>query len=402
MRNHRRFTALLLATTSLLAAPGFASGFSLVSFRAIDFPGAVATQAWGINNNGDIVGFFFDGATYHGFLLSGGTFTQLDAPGASFGTLTYGINNNGSVVGAFSDSSGTHGFILNNNTYSPVDFPGQTSTQISGTNDLGSVAGWVGPDRAPLASGIIEDGITQTQEIGLFSVGFATFLVRVPVDGAQGTRINGIDKRGDFVGGYIDSATGPHGFLQILNGPFTTIDADSVCGGGGAQAFGINSGATVVGACNYFATSPFGPPQHGFVFSNGVYNVLDVPAALTTTAKGINDQGVIVGDFTDSTLHVHGFVRVTVPLLEISTVASLLVDINNSLLVGLIDNAGVAASLSNKVAAAQNASLGASCSDSCRNILKAFENDVNAQTGKHITPAVAGVLLQDVNSIVGP
>src|SRR5215470_3848118 len=118
------------------------------------------------------------------------------APGASFGTLAYGVNDNGTIVGAFGDANGTHGFILNNNTYSPVDFPGQTSTQISGINNLGSVAGWVGPNRAPLVSGIIEDGIGRPQEIGLFSAGFATFLVRVPVDGAQGTRINGIDQRG--------------------------------------------------------------------------------------------------------------------------------------------------------------------------------------------------------------
>ena len=51
--------ALMASTTS----PAFAS------FTTIDVPGAVRTEAYGINENGQIVGFYFDGARFHGFLL---------------------------------------------------------------------------------------------------------------------------------------------------------------------------------------------------------------------------------------------------------------------------------------------------------------------------------------------
>jgi uncharacterized membrane protein len=46
-------------------------------------------------------------------LDTGGTFTTIDVPGASgsFGTQAYGINNSGQIVGSFQDATGVHGFL---------------------------------------------------------------------------------------------------------------------------------------------------------------------------------------------------------------------------------------------------------------------------------------------------
>ena len=79
-----------------------------------------------------------------------------------------------------------------------------------------------------------------------------------------------------------------------------------------------------------------------------------------------------------------------------ATFSSTLTDINNASQLGLIDNIGIANSLSQKIHAAQDATVPAR-----NNILNAFKNEVTAQAGKHITGVAVQVLLQDANSLVG-
>src|SRR5690348_7005421 len=88
-------TALALAVMSATASP---DDFILTEIKP---PGATGALAYGINNAGQIVGSFDNrtGPT-HGFLYSGGNFTQIDVPGSLF-TDVYGINNAGQIVGSF-------------------------------------------------------------------------------------------------------------------------------------------------------------------------------------------------------------------------------------------------------------------------------------------------------------
>ena len=44
-------------------------------------PGAVETNAYGINDSGQIVGWYADATHIHGFLLDNGNYTTLDVPG---------------------------------------------------------------------------------------------------------------------------------------------------------------------------------------------------------------------------------------------------------------------------------------------------------------------------------
>jgi probable HAF family extracellular repeat protein len=69
------------------------------------------TEAFGINDSGQIVGLFLDGTGPHGFLYTAGIFTTIDNPSATSDTVAFGINNSGQIVGAFSDGTGTHGFL---------------------------------------------------------------------------------------------------------------------------------------------------------------------------------------------------------------------------------------------------------------------------------------------------
>lgn len=79
----------------------------------------------------------------------------------------------------------------------------------------------------------------------------------------------------------------------------------------------------------------------------------------------------------------------------LATFQSTLADIQNSLQLGLIDNPGIANSLSQKIQAAQGATAPAR-----NNVLSAFINEVNAQSGKHITGMAPQVLLQDAASLL--
>jgi probable HAF family extracellular repeat protein len=86
----------------------------------LDDPLAVGTTAaTGINNAGDIVGYFVDGqGNIHGFLYVNGTYTTIDDPnaiGIPFApavTQVYGINDSGDLVGNYVDVSGVfRGFV---------------------------------------------------------------------------------------------------------------------------------------------------------------------------------------------------------------------------------------------------------------------------------------------------
>src|SRR5271169_2860925 len=89
-----------LALTGLLIFGGTAMADDF-NFTPIDFPGALQTEATGINNSGQVAGWYQDGSEKtHGFLDVNGTFTPIDVPGAIL-TEAFGINNQGDIVGGY-------------------------------------------------------------------------------------------------------------------------------------------------------------------------------------------------------------------------------------------------------------------------------------------------------------
>ncbi|PYX05112.1 MAG: hypothetical protein DMG88_22555 [Acidobacteria bacterium] len=79
-------------------------------FIPLDFPGAIATAARGINVRTEVVGRW-DDYSVHGFLWAKGEFRSIDVPTANL-TVALGINNAGRIVGRFIDSAGNeHGFV---------------------------------------------------------------------------------------------------------------------------------------------------------------------------------------------------------------------------------------------------------------------------------------------------
>jgi Ca2+-binding RTX toxin-like protein len=115
-------------------------------------PANVNSQATGINNTGDIVGFYQPTATTsRGFLLRNGKLTILQAPDAT-STEVRGINNQGQVSGSYTDGKAVdHGFVWSNGNWTTVDPPGAVATTVSGSNDKGHIVGF-----ADLANGNVE------------------------------------------------------------------------------------------------------------------------------------------------------------------------------------------------------------------------------------------------------
>src|SRR5690242_13405540 len=105
--------ALAVAGTAVAQPPSY-------TFTSIDYPSATggSSVARGINDAGQIVGFFSDGAGTHGFIRDrNGKFTDpINYPSATAtSTSPRGINSAGQIVGVFTDSAGTHGFFRDSN-----------------------------------------------------------------------------------------------------------------------------------------------------------------------------------------------------------------------------------------------------------------------------------------------
>ncbi len=104
----------------------------------------------GINDSGEIV---------NGQVYANGVFTTMCAPGGAFGFAT-GINNLGQIVGFFLDASGAqHGFLDTNGTFQTIDVPDAISTTPAGINDLGEIVGTFTPVPKPVSFVLIASGL---------------------------------------------------------------------------------------------------------------------------------------------------------------------------------------------------------------------------------------------------
>jgi hypothetical protein len=109
-------------------------------------PGANLT-ATGIDNAGDISGFYTVHGTTEGFLKTRSGFVTLKVPGSS-STMAFGLNNSGEVVGDYTVGSGSkqvmHGFTwTRKHGFLTVDDPrGNGSTTVNGINNEGDLVGF--------------------------------------------------------------------------------------------------------------------------------------------------------------------------------------------------------------------------------------------------------------------
>jgi len=197
------------------------------NFATVSYPGAVQTGLYGINNHNVAVGYFNSATGNQAIMLSQGTFTKINVP-SSPNTVAFGINDSGDIVGFYLDSisESFKGFLLSGGNYTTISFPGSVSTQARGINNSGQIV-----------------GIYQTADgksHGFELVGGAYTSVDCP---CGQTALQNISNSGVMVGYYIDASNAAHG-LEYRSGAFSTLDFP---GASFTYLTDINDSGTIVG-----------------------------------------------------------------------------------------------------------------------------------------------------------
>jgi probable HAF family extracellular repeat protein len=245
---------------------------------------------------------------------------------ALFGTLeirgsteVHGLNDSGQFVGSFGERNWViwgmpHGFIHGPNGAgtTPLDPIGSYGRWGPDNLRIGAIEGdrYVDPayhyldlkpaansdfnDRAtlPLAinnAGVVVGGLASDEYGRDPSVAFvydsrtATFST-LAVPGALSSVATGINASGQIVGNFSD-ATGQHGFLY-RDGQYTVIDMPGEAGS--TRLGGISDDGSIVGSSYDYAN------PNSFVYRQGVFTSFTADGAYTV-ASDINDAGQIVG-----------------------------------------------------------------------------------------------------------
>lgn len=153
------------------------------SYTDIRYSQSILTSAQGINDNGEVVGYFQDGIGYHGFTYLNGNYDLIPdaasqladaAPNQTFAT---GVNDAGWIAGYYYDVSGAaHSFLDINGTYEVIgDELHAIGVFAQGINDAGQIVGYysnssgthaflatVSDNRSPVASAIAADANEDT------------------------------------------------------------------------------------------------------------------------------------------------------------------------------------------------------------------------------------------------
>ena len=266
-------------------------------FSRIDFPGAASTLAAAINARGDVVGSYQDSAgNTHGFLLRQGTFSTIDFPDASL-TFPRAINARGDIAGQIFGLGGDeHGFLLHDGVFAQIDFPGASATTARGINNVGDITGRYFDAAGNERGFIFKDGTFRD----------------VFVPGACSTDVwMAQDNEYALVGDICTDADGGiHGYIRNKAGKFKLIDyprAGAPC----SAVRWINESGDMVGVYANTLEDCFNFVGHGFLLHDGEYTAIDIPGSQITRALGINDDGVIVGQYIDGKGVAHGFLAET-------------------------------------------------------------------------------------------
>ena len=204
-------------------------------------------------------------------------------------TLPFAINKNGDIAGTYHDSDGEEGGFLRDGTTG-----GLTRFSVGGhpTNA-------VGIDDVGVIIGTWKD-----------STGNGHCYWRNPIDtrkkpcgpaGAESTTAVAISKFG-VAGTFLNPGDdNDHGFIDDLEGNVVTFDAPGATDTGVGD---INDNGDVVGSWTN-ADGGF----HGYIRDpSGNSTEFDIPNSLNTFASRINNAGTIIGDFVDTNFVQHCFV----------------------------------------------------------------------------------------------
>jgi probable HAF family extracellular repeat protein len=291
-----RVSTLIAVAAALLTVPTLrAAGPSGIdpasyTYEFIDAPfggPGTTTNLLGLNDHGQIVGFWFDpavpGSDVHPFLYDHGDFLDLDPQRDGVrDTRPLGINNKGQVVGTYRINEAVFSFLFEDGVFTTLPLP--HGARAMSINDRGEIAGFlVGP--------------SDVQGF-LYARGVLT-LIDVPDVDADVTAVD-VNSRGQVVGYFRNPSKATNTYRGFLfdDGRLTTLDV-SFSTPPDTRPVGINNRGQVVGSSFQWVS---GRPVflHGFFYDRGRFFRFDVGGRQTTLTR-INERGQIIGSFSDGT-----------------------------------------------------------------------------------------------------
>ena len=282
-------TAFLTTTIALTAQ----TNYTIVPLNVPGVP-AGSALASGINDFGEIVGYTEATSattTAQAFVLVNGKYIKFSFTGAT-GTEAFGINNHGEIVGTYADTVGSHGFVVHlncrdqNATKVPNPLIGFKS--INAPNVVGGTSATGINDRHEIVGRLtkIASGLAGFQGF-LDEAGTFTFFS----NGALFIYPTAISNDGAIVGSTASPLSFGTGF-EYDAGVFTSILIPAGQSFTNTQAVSINrKGEVLVNASEPSATPGI------FLWKDGNSTQIDlpIPQATQIVATSSNNCGQIVG-----------------------------------------------------------------------------------------------------------
>jgi hypothetical protein len=284
-----RFSAMFLAIITISNAAQGQNGVS--KFKDVNAPRAMETDTYAVNNFGVIAGDYVDSnRVQHGMILNGKSLTTVDragclstpGPGA---IALFGLTSKDVAVGwCFDTNQQTDvAFEFNHGRITTISISGAVSVQAQGINDAGQVVGDY-LDETGLQHGFLLTGAKLTRLdvaghqtpvawsinnaglISIYAVNANQFVdsfitngkryQKVNVPGAAQSMVHGIDRFGDRVYTFLDSAGNEHGAF-FLNGIYYKFNDPNDKKKNTTQGYGLNDKLEIIG--DYLPGASHGP-----------------------------------------------------------------------------------------------------------------------------------------------
>jgi hypothetical protein len=247
INNRRQYVGAWIDT----AGNNHAIFFDGYKLAALDPTGPIGTSpnsfALSLNNSGCLVGGFQGGAHFHGFLDCRGHVQQIDFPDA-LSTEVFGINDFGEMIGIYRDQAKQlHAFRAFRDHFVTDDIPGAVQTIPFSVNDSGTIVG---------------EDITVANTNGhgyIETLDGRRTIVDAPGAPANSTFFISANNAFEILGAFADASGVQRNFL-VDDGQFLPFDVPASFGSTLTSAQTINDRQDIVGFFNDAAGN-----GHGFV-----------------------------------------------------------------------------------------------------------------------------------------
>lgn len=185
--------------------------------------------AAGMSGNGKVTGWYTDSFNRQQiFTESGGTVSTVTVPGGAGQPYAWDINNSGDLVGLTACCRGGRSFIKQGASYTTIHIAGQADNNVFayGLNDNDDVVGWYSATSSSPSMGFLwKNGVVTT----------------INVPGAANTELFDINDSGTIFGSYTDAQNNQFNFLATQDAETPEPATFYLLGGGLLCAFGVRA-----------------------------------------------------------------------------------------------------------------------------------------------------------------